>query len=67
MKLIALGTFFSIATPICPWLTDFLVFGAEDMGDEIGDHNRRLEIVNRDTDTANFRMKQTNRKIKDRL
>jgi len=38
-----------------------------DMGDEIVDHNRRLEILNRDIDTANVRMKQTNRKIKDRL
>lgn len=37
------------------------------MGDEIKDHNRRLDIVNRDIEVANVRMKQTNRKIKDRL
>jgi hypothetical protein len=48
-------------------LLDDMKLIALDMGDEINDHNRRLEILNRDIDTANVRMKQTNRKIKDRL
>jgi hypothetical protein len=48
-------------------LLDDMKLIALDMGDEIVDHNRRLEILNRDIDTANVRMKQTNRKIKDRL
>jgi hypothetical protein len=48
-------------------LLDDMKLIALDMGDEIKDHNRRLDIVNRDIEVANVRMKQTNRKIKDRL
>lgn len=40
---------------------------ALDMGTEIADHNRRLEILAPDIDKANYRMKMTNRKIKANL
>ncbi len=40
---------------------------ALDMGTEIADHNRRLDILAPDVDRANYRMKMTNRKIKANL
>jgi hypothetical protein len=48
-------------------LLDDMKLIALDMGDEIDDHNRRLEILNQDVNKANYRMKATNRKIKSNL
>jgi len=48
-------------------LLDDMKLIALDMGDEIDDHNRRLELLNRDVDKQSYRMKQTNRKIKSNL
>jgi hypothetical protein len=48
-------------------LLDDMKLIAVDMGDELDDHNRRLDILSRDVDKAHTKMKETNRKIQRNL
>jgi methylmalonyl-CoA mutase cobalamin-binding subunit len=44
-------------------LLDDMKLLAADMGDELDDHNRRLNIIENDLDKAGYRMKETNKRI----